>query len=99
MMSAPTLADAVEALIARKVAVRGEPRQGEPVGDDAFARILVGLDLGVDDLREQSLRMARGMTSMAAGQRGLLLAEQVASLWADGVAVGLLLADMRARST
>lgn len=97
-MSPGELREAAAAILERKKAA-GAPAavlEGSTKAlEEAMRRTLVGLDLDLDEARDQGLEY--GPMYMAAQMFGVPPASIVAGAWVDGVMVGLLLAERRQR--
>lgn len=89
-----TLTDAIKALDQRKTAAYGP--NDAMVGEDVLRRILVGLDVDVDDLvMAMTLTTRTFLTAVVCREIPLDMA--LSSSWGDGFLTGLLLAELRAR--
>lgn len=80
---------ATEILTERKLAGGFDPHCVNVVSSDVIQRTLVGLDLNLDEVNEVAIKMAQGV--MPAIVAGLPWPQIVASMWADGLATGVLL--------
>lgn len=98
MSDRPTLAQAVEAMLERKEAAQGGVRRnGEDATLEVWSLIVSGLDLNVEEAAEVGYQFASSLLKIMM-ETGVLEAQNVASLWVDGLATGLLLADLRQRA-
>lgn len=80
---------AAEILTERKLAGGFDPNRVNVVGNAVIQRTLIGLDLNLDEVNDVAVHMAGGV--VPALMAGLPWPHILASMWADGLATGVLL--------